>query len=117
MVTVRKRIHFKCPVCGHESNYALQVAESAKNTYVCEQCKSISVPKNYMIGNVIYGALLGALVGVLAYWIFTRYLFSASPGFAILAATPLVLIIGWLLAPIYSRLVYRWRPNESSSST
>ena len=116
MVTVRKRIHFKCPACGHESNYALQVAETEnKNTYVCGQCKSISMPKNYLIGNVIYGAFLGALVGVLAYWMFTRYLFSASPGFAILASTPMALIIGWLLAPVYSRLVYRWRATEPNS--
>ena len=109
MITVRKRIHFKCPVCGYEANYALQVVGvEEKNTYVCERCNSVSVPRNYILVNVGYGAIVGAIMGVIAYWIFTRYLFSSSPAFAMLAAVPFGLIAGWILVPLYSRVFYRW---------
>ena len=117
MVTIRKRVHFKCPACGNETNYALQVTGSEnKNTYVCERCNSISVPKNYLLVNFAYGAILGGLVGIVAYWIFTRYLFNVSPVFAILAATPFGLILVWILTPIYSQLFYRWTLVKPGSS-
>lgn len=109
MITVRKHIHFKCAWCGHEAWHALRVAETQeKNTYVCERCQAISKPKNYLLVNFGFGVIIGSIVGVLAYWIFTRYLFSSSPAFALLAATPLALIVTWLIAPVYSRLFYRW---------
>jgi hypothetical protein len=107
MVTIRKRVYFKCPKCGHATRYALQIS-GEKNSYVCERCSSISTPKNYLLGSFVYGAVLGGLMGVIAYWIFTRYLFTASPAFAILAAVPIGLILAWLVAPILSRVFYRW---------
>ena len=106
-LTVRKRIHFKCPACGTERNYALQVTEG-KNRYVCETCGTTSAPKNYLVLNTIHGALLGVVVGVLAYLLFKQFMFDSPPVFAILAATPFVLIASWLLVPFYSRFFYRW---------
>lgn len=107
MPTVRKRIHFKCPACGNERNYALQVVED-KNRYVCEKCGVSSKPRNYLVLNVVHGALLGMIVSALAYWLFKQFMFNSPPVFAILAATPLVLIVSWVLIPFYSKLFYRW---------
>lgn len=107
MPTVRKRIHFKCPVCGNERNYALQAFDD-KNLYVCEKCGATSRPKNYLVLNVVHGALLGVIVSALAYWLFKQFMFDSPPVFAILAATPLVLIVSWVLIPFYSKLFYRW---------
>jgi len=105
--TVRKRIHFKCPACGNEHNYALRVAED-KNRYICDKCGVISTPKNYLVLNVVHGAVLGVVVALIAYLLFKQYMFDSPPVFAILAATPFVLILSWLLIPFYSRLFYRW---------
>ena len=107
MHTIRKRIHFKCPACGNEHNYALRVADN-KSRYVCERCGTVSTPKHYVISNVVHGILLGVIVAVLAYLLFTQYMFNSPPVFAILAATPFVLIVSWFLVPFYSKLFYRW---------
>ena len=109
MQTARKRIHFQCPACGHEQGYALKITEAReKNQYLCEKCGAVSTPKNYMFVNVFYGALLGAITGLLAYWLFKQYMFNSPPVFAILAATPIALIVSWMLMPLYSKLFYRW---------
>jgi|tagenome__1003787_1003787.scaffolds.fasta_scaffold20268427_2 predicted RNA-binding Zn-ribbon protein involved in translation (DUF1610 family) len=105
---LKKRIYFKCPACGNEHNYALQVAEE-NNRYVCEKCGAISAPKNYLALNVLHGVLLGVVVALIAYLLFKQFMFDSPPVFAILAATPFVLIASWLLIPFYSRLFYRWQ--------
>ncbi len=113
MQTVRKRIHFRCPACGHERNYALQASEqSDSNRYLCEKCGAVSTPKNYWVLSIVHGGLLGIFVGLLAYWLFKQYMFDSPPVFAIFAATPLALIFSWILIPFYSRLLYRWELSE-----
>jgi len=109
MQTSRKRLYFKCPVCGHTRRYALLVTEEgARNRYLCEKCGAIATPKNYLIANVIYGALTGLATGLLAYWFFTQYLSESPPVFAILSAAPFAIILSWLIGPAYSRIAYRW---------
>lgn len=113
MQTVRKRIHFKCPACNHERNYALLIAKTkGANRYVCENCGIVSRPRNYLVLNILHGSLLGAIVGLLAYLLFTQYMHDSTPALAILAATPFVLIVSWVLIPIYSKFFYKWEQEK-----
>ena len=108
MKVSRKRLYFRCPVCSQVKNYGLLVREEAKNQYLCETCGAIATPKYYLTVNVIHGALIGLVEGLLAYFIFTRYLFESPPVYSIVLAAPFTFILSWFSAPLYSRVAYRW---------
>jgi predicted RNA-binding Zn-ribbon protein involved in translation (DUF1610 family) len=115
MITIRKRIYFRCPSCGHTAWSALQgVGTTKKNTYVCAQCGSWAEPQNYLFMNFIFGVALGGLIGIVAYWIFTRYLFAVSPAFSILSAVPIGIFLTAALYLVCSRLFCKWKSTTQA---
>lgn len=107
---------FKCPKCGNETDYALQVGDGPHKgtswdpSYWCACCNSAAKAREPWLFGAVYGPLM-ALVAALAYDALTR-MFAASLWTGIAFAFACCLTIGWPLSRCLSRHLVCWEPRE-----
>lgn len=111
---------FKCPRCGKETDYALQVGDGPhKGTswdpaYWCACCNAPARAREPWLFGAVYGPLM-AFIAALAYDALSR-LFPAAAWAAIAFASACCVIVGWPLSRYLSRHLVCWEPRETRAT-
>ena len=108
MKEIKSRIPFKCPKCGHETNRGLRQGSALSTTFRCESCGEKSTPDGYWLFSVLYGIVIGGLMGLLTY-LFMSWRWSMPFEYAAGVAVIIVLAIIFFLSGHYWRMTLRWR--------
>lgn len=110
---------FKCPTCGKETDYALQIGDGPhKGTswdpaYWCAGCSTTAHAREPWLFGAVYGPLM-AFVAALAYDALSRL--AAVPVWAGVAfASACCAIIGWPLSRCLSRYLVCWEASAPRS--
>jgi hypothetical protein len=109
---------FRCPKCGAEADYALQVAEGPEKgsawdpVYFCEHCRTTAHAREPWLFGAVYGPLM-AMIAALAYDSLPRaYGLSLWSSIAFVCAC--CAIVGWPLSRFLSRYLVAWETRVSS---
>lgn len=110
---------FKCPKCGKETDYALQVTDGPhKGTswdpaYWCEQCNTPARAREPWLFGAVYGPLM-AIIAAFAYEAFPKGL--TLPSWTCIAfATLCCAVIGWPLSRYLSRYLVAWEARDTGA--
>lgn len=112
---------FRCPKCGKETDYALQVGDGPhKGTswdpaYWCEQCNTLARAREPWLFGAVYGPAM-ALIAALAYEAFPA-IAQVPTWSCIVFACVCCVIIGWPLSRYLSRHLVAWETRESRPAT
>ncbi|HSQ04802.1 MAG TPA: hypothetical protein VLN59_12245 [Burkholderiales bacterium] len=111
---------FRCPKCGAESDYGLQIADGPHKgsgwnpAYWCEKCNTAAQIRDPWLFGAVYGPLM-ALCAAMAFDALPRDL-SAAFWVRLLFAGLCCAIVGWPLSRYLSRYLVSWESREPQRS-
>lgn len=111
---------FRCPNCGAESDYGLQIADGPHKgsawhpAYWCDKCHSAAEPRDTWVFGAVYGPIM-ALIGAMAFDAFPRDLTTPS-WMRLLFAALCCIVTGWPLSRYLSRHLVSWEPCSQARS-
>jgi hypothetical protein len=111
---------FRCPHCGAESDYGLQIAKGPYKgscwnpAYWCEKCHRVAHARAPWLFGMVYGPLM-AMSAAMAFDALPRDL-SAPFWVRLLFAAVCCAAIGWPLSRYLSRHLVSWEARETHNS-
>lgn len=112
---------FKCPSCGHATDYALHIDDGVHAgsnwdpTYWCACCERPARVREPWLFGAVYGPLM-ALVAALAYDAISRFA-PLPPVVGIVMSAGCSVVIGWSVSRSLSRHLVCWEPHPCDMHT